>query len=344
MSPQHTTLSWHHDATGHLRLRVADPTQAGLRRAFDVPTDIRTEIHDLINSHELIGSRGAGSRTDPASDLIRLESALRLRAARLEEVTTQLRQRVDHTRAALDTARGLNGQRGLAKLRDRRQLAAQLGDAVDELTAAEARDEARDRVRAVREFVIALDIPDGLLAQARVGWQRDPARPAFVSMFASEAIFATADMRRALPTIGWNTPGVAGEQFGVGWRRDGDDDDPHTDEPAVIGPWQLGYLPATGEVYATRRCHYLDEQVWLLGAGFTDPEVARGLLAGLKQGHMREPNSLIHAAHSIHDTAAHRSVVDHGQAHAQDRAQDRAGGPPPPRGTGSVAAEQSGRG
>ncbi|OLF07285.1 hypothetical protein BU204_35765 [Actinophytocola xanthii] len=97
----------------------------------------------------------------------------------------------------------------------------------------------------------------------------------------------------------------------MGWRRDGDDDDPYTDEPAVLGPWQLGYIPATGEIYATRRCHYREPQVWLLAAGYTDPNRARQLLATLKR-HMGEPNSLLLAAQKAH-------IAARSPAHTDDR-------------------------
>jgi hypothetical protein len=150
----------------------------------------------------------------------------------------------------------------------------------------------------LREFVIALDVPDGLLAQARAGWHRNSAQPVYVSTYASETLFAIADPRRAnsRPEGGMV---IAGELFGVGWRRDGDDDDPHAEEPTVFGPWQLGYIRATGEVYATRHCHYLDEEVWLLGRLLVDPDIVRQLLINLKH-HMREPNSLLRVAQTIH--------------------------------------------
>jgi hypothetical protein len=150
----------------------------------------------------------------------------------------------------------------------------------------------------LREFVIALDVPDGLLAQARAGWHRNPAQPVYVSTYASETLFVIADPRRAnsRPDGGMI---IAGELFGVGWRRDGDDDDPHAEEPTVLGPWQLGYIRATREVYATRRCHYLDEEVWLFGRLLADPDITRQLLTNLKH-HMREPNSLLRVTQTIH--------------------------------------------
>ena len=103
---------------------------------------------------------------------------------------------------------------------------------------------------------------------------------------------------------------VTGEQYGVGWRRDGDDSDdgdPDTDEPAAIGPWQLCYLPATGEVYATRHCQYLPPEVWLLGRRFVNPGPTRRMLSLLRRRRMNQPNSLILAAHVI-DEAAQRGT------------------------------------
>lgn len=292
MSPQHARLSWHTTAD-QLRLRIADPILPGLYHGFDVPAEITAELEDLLG-RELTapGATTPGSdnpSSDPSSDLIRLESHFRRQAALAEHTVTQLRQTVETARA---------------------ESAGQLIDTVNELAAAtDARDQARRLMRAVREFVIAVDPPDGLLAQARDGWLLLPVRPPFVSMYASETLFAIADPRRTAPSPDRDSRGggagdqrvVVGEQFGVGWRRDGDDDDPGTDEPAVSGPWQLCYLPATGEVYATRRCHYLPPEVWLLGRRFVNPGPTRRMLSHLKRRRMNQPNSLILAAHVIEE-------------------------------------------
>jgi hypothetical protein len=293
MSSHHSQLSWDL-AAGRLRLRVADPMLAGLDHGFDVPAEITAELEDLLDREltapatTLLG--GDHLSSDPAGDLIRLESHLRRQAALAERTVAQLRQTVETLPA---------------------EPAGHLVDTTNELAAAvDARDQARHLIHVVREFVIAVDPPDGLLAQTRDGWLFDPNRPPFVSMYASENLFAIADPRRITPNPDRDRKGggtgdqrvVAGEQFGVGWRRDGDDDDPDTDEPAVIGPWQLCYLPATGEVYATRRCHYLPPEVWLLGRRFVNAEQTRRMLSDLKQD-MNQPNSLILAAHAIEEAA-----------------------------------------
>ena len=53
---------------------------------------------------------------------------------------------------------------------------------------------------------------------------------------------------------------------------------------------------------------YLPEQVWLLGTGFGDRELAVALLRGIEP-HMREPNSLVLAAQQVHDSDI-RQVVN----------------------------------
>jgi hypothetical protein len=282
MSPQHTQLSWR-TAGGQLRLRVADPAE------------ITAELEDLLD-RELTapdtttpGNDNASS--DPASDIIRLESHLRRQATLAARTVAKLQQTVETMQA---------------------EPAGHLVETVNELAAAtDVRDQALRLVHAVREFVIAVDPPDGPLSQACDGWVLAPGRPGFVSMYASENLFAIADPRRSTPGPDRDRSRggagdrrvIAGEQFGMGWRRDGDDDDPDTNEPAVIGPWQLCYLPATGEVYATRHCHYLPPEVWLLGRRFVNPEPTRRMLNLLKRRRMNQPNSLILAAHVIEEAA-----------------------------------------
>lgn len=174
-------------------------------------------------------------------------------------------------------------------------------------------------VDAIRGFVLRLDSPVGSLAGTRAGWRRDPARPPYVSEYASEQLFVLADpCRAAVPKPG--IPGglsvVAGEMFGVGWRRDGDDDDPLSDEPALLGPWQLGYIPTTGEVYAVRRCHYRDPRVWLLARGHTQPDRTRHLLTVLKN-RMGEPNSVLLAARIAQATAESTTSDTNDQANSE---------------------------
>ncbi len=94
-----------------------------------------------------------------------------------------------------------------------------------------------------------------------------------------------------------DTPG--GMSYGDHWRRDGDDDD-HIAAPLPrSGPWRLAHLSWTGEVYAVRRTGRQPEEVWLLGSEIHDDAEVMGVLTDLR-GRMREPNSLILAAQTIH--------------------------------------------
>lgn len=317
------SLAWRLTDTGLVRLRIDDRiTTGGGPRSWSSVVDTPVLVVD-----SLVEPDGPGLTVDPAADLIRAESRWRLRAAQLEDTTDQLRRAATTVLAdllALPDHPGLLP--GLLTRGERRELSTVFQHAVHDLaTTIRVLTVARHRVRAVRDFVIALDLPDGLLGGARAGWRRDPARPSFVSSYASEDVFVVADPRRAaLPSNGpaglaGAVRPVAGERYGLSWRRDGDDDDPYTDEPAVIGPWQLGYIPATGEIYASRRCHYRDPRVWLLARGHTDPDRTRLLLSTLKQRHMAEPNSLLHAAQVLHNTAD--PTVD-----TPSRARDAGGG------------------
>lgn len=161
---------------------------------------------------------------------------------------------------------------------------------------------ARSWITVLRDFVIAAAAPDGLLAEAAVGWQRSPEPPPFVVVFDNERAFIDADPRRAARAC-WGTPVPSGIAFGDLWRRDGDDDVaaglPRT------GPWRLSCLPCTGEIYASRHCDQLPERVWLLGSGFHDVNGTIDMLLRLEE-HMREPNSLILAAHTVHTEQRHR--------------------------------------
>jgi hypothetical protein len=124
-----------------------------------------------------------------------------------------------------------------------------------------------------------------------------------VSSYASERVFVTANPRRATSSPAVGLGEIAGEVFGERWRRDGDDDNPYTDEPAVVGPWHLGYIPNTGQIYASRHCAYRTPRVWLLAHGHTDPDRARELLDELHP-RMSEPNSLLYAAQMVHAASA----------------------------------------
>lgn len=161
----------------------------------------------------------------------------------------------------------------------------------------------RSHVALLRQFVIDLQPPQGDLRDAAEGWQRDPRVPASVVLFVDVDQFLDADPRRAT-TAEWGGRTIAGiETFGLGWRRDGDDERQgyrdEEDELALPGPWQIGHIRRSGEVYAIRRGAYLPEQVWLLGAGLhAHTEVGEALLPVMPL--MRTPNSLILAASAVH--------------------------------------------
>lgn len=292
MSPQYTTLSWVGDGiAGELRLAMVHPAGTGRVRSVVMPIAIE---------HDLTILDAAGRTRDPADDLVRLDGWLRLRVARLEDHATVLQQEALTARAEfLDhTTRWC-----LSHRRECRRLARRCRAAAAEAAAgASALERARRRLSALRQFVIALDVPDGALAEASSGWQRDPTQPAFVSQYSTETAFLRADPRR-IGTVVEDTAGIGGDLYGTAWRRDGDDDDPCSPVPSVRGPWQLGHIPATGEVYAARRCRHRRPLVWLLARGFTDPDQARHLLTRLMRGHMLEPNSLLHAAVAVHHAA-----------------------------------------
>jgi hypothetical protein len=157
----------------------------------------------------------------------------------------------------------------------------------------------------LRTYVMELDAPHGLLREAADGWRRPSDPPPGVVVFDDEDAFLQADPRRGT-TSGWGGLTVAGiEQFGLTWRRDGDEtvDDPTAstsdDEPQSTGPWQLGYIVRTGEVYAIRRCGYLSRQVWLVGRGFDAPRAVLDVLSPIMP-RITEPNSVILAAWTVH--------------------------------------------
>jgi hypothetical protein len=315
MSPNRTVLDWRIAKTGELLLWIS--THPDKTYHDNTGNDIRHKDHTsrdgaagvdrgrcvAVPGEVLHGvSQVDGLTRDPASDLIRAESGWRLRTRSLEDSCTRWERAAVTAFADL---RALPATRALLTGRDR-AARARLRRAVHELAATVGDlSVARRRVRALREFVIGLDVLDGLLGEARAGWQRAPARPVFVSTYADEQVFVTANPRRSIAypssLFGWPGP-IAGEAFGVAWRRDRDDDNPYTHEPAVIGPWHLGYIPGTGEIFASRRCLYRDPQVWLLARGHTDPQRTRRLLRDL-QPRMNEPNSLLHAAHIVHTTS-----------------------------------------
>lgn len=328
MSLSTVKLAWHTCMAGQLFLRMDTNGAADPTRVRAVPAHV---------ADALIEGGSTNVTDDPAADLIRAESRWRLRSAQLEDTAAQLYKvavtAFADTHALPPTPREFADQLAELAVHRERRPRTLLRTAVDQFVAScQDLSAAQARVRAVRGFVTGLDLPGvdapaGLLAGAQAGWRRDPAIPPYVSVYATEEVFVVAKPLRghACPRPAqrerWMAPPaglVAGETFGVGWRRDGDDDDPYTDEPAVLGPWRLGYIPATGEIYATRRCHYREPQVWLLARGHHHPGRTRQLLSTLKR-RMGEPNSLLLAAHVVRDKPDIRTGVDARRGTSVDR-------------------------
>jgi len=272
-----TYLTWQHHDTS-LRLRADD-------RRLPVPDLIATLLLD---------GYGHGLTDDPALDLIRLEQDLRRYACHLANQVQHAADEVAYARDEITLAGVEHGATGRRHLRDAQR---QLGcTAAIHTTWVDHHQVARCWIAALRAFVVDAAVPDGLLAQAAAGWQRPPWVPAFVVVYDSERAFLTANPRRGTPAW-WGRATIAGIDFGALWRRDGDDDNPDTTPLPRSGPWRLVYLPRTGEACACRRYDHLP--VWLLGTGLHDHDATVTLLSEL-ESHMREPNSLIFAAHKIH--------------------------------------------
>lgn len=279
-----TYLAWQYHGTG-LELRIAD-------RHIQLPEPVTTL---------LLGDGGHGLTDDPAIDLLRLEHDLR---AYTRHLASQIADATEEIAYARDEITLASVEHGLTGRHHRKTALDQLAAAATaHSTLVDHHQTARTWINLVRGFVIDATVPDGLLAEAAAGWQRCPAVPAFVIVFDTERAFLDADPRRAVPAW-WGTPVASGIDFGDLWRRDGDDDAASLPRS---GPWRLSYLPTTGEVYATRRGSHLPEQVWLLGSGLDDRDGTIDLLLELEQ-HMREPNSLILAAYTVHTEQRHRTT------------------------------------
>ncbi|MFD9701244.1 hypothetical protein [Lentzea sp. NPDC059081] len=235
-----------------------------------------------------------GTTADPAEDLIKLEGKFRSMVAALKARTNEAEHAVASARRELTDA---GSRRGLAAWRRRRSTMSGLARAIKRQSEVSALlHDAIVLLDTLREFVIGLNAPAGLLRESADGWRLSPDVPATAVVFGPEDNFAAADPRRL--ETGRGIPGLAGEVYGEQWRRDGDDDGPYSRPLDRAGPWRLAYIARTGEIYASRRCGYLSQEVWLLGSGF-EPERARDLLGGLLP-RMREPNSLILAAGVVH--------------------------------------------
>lgn len=272
----------------------------GNRLALDVD-GVTVEVPDEVT--RLLVDPGGGLSPHADEDLLGVEGQLRRLLVERERHLAEVDEQLTATRARIDEldmqARAGRRRRPRAARREGSALARLLAEQIDRHTElVEAVRAARDGIEAVRRFVIDTEPQHGPLAQASCGWQRDPDVPAFVTVFASEQDFILVDDRRAIRGD-WGGPVLDAEVFGLRWRRDGDDTDPDAEPASRAGPWQVGYLPRLGEVYALRRCHYLPEQVWLLASGLDDQADTRQVLTQLTE-RMAEPNSLILVARTLH--------------------------------------------
>jgi hypothetical protein len=300
----HLLPTWQHTDTGLL-------VQVGRRR---------DRLPDPIVDW-LVGPGGLGLSGDPARDLLRVEHQLRHVIAQLSGEIATAEQRITAARDqdAPNPARSRRPRRAWRVLRTALDVRAELVD---------SRERARTMLEILRIYVIELDTPHGLLREAADGWRRRPDPPPGVVVFDEEDVFLDTDPRRAT-TSAWGGATIAGiEQFGLTWRRDGDEDaddpaaDTPGDEPRRTGPWQIGYLQRTGEVYAIRRCASLPRQIWLLGAGFDTLRSVRDALGPILP-RITEPNSLILAAGTVH------------AAQTWTRSTTPPESPPPPSGSGT---------
>lgn len=185
----------------------------------------------------------------------------------------------------------------------------------------------RTHVALLRRFVIDLHSPRGALDDVAEGWQRDPRVPASVVLFVDQDQFLDADPRRAT-IAGWGGRTIAGiEEFGLGWRRDGDDErqpsHEHGNELDQAGPWQIGHIPRNGDIYAIRRGAYLPQQVWLLGTGFDEHRDVRDVLFPVMP-QMRQPNSLLLAAKAVHTALLSRAIRPNGTNGSNPQTHQRA--------------------
>lgn len=274
----------------------------------------RVPVPSLI-ANLLLGPGGHGLTDDPAIDVLRLEQDLRRYARHVSGEATATAAEIADARDEVTLA---DAERGLAGLRHRRAALHQLTTLITTHTLwTNRRETARAWIDLLRQFVIDAAVPNGLLADAAAGWQRTPDTPPTVIVYPSEAAFLDADPRRA-EAAPWGGPILSGVVFGEMWRRDGDDDDPHAAPLPRSGPWRVGWLPQTGEIYASRRCGYRPEQVWLLATGFHDRERTRSHLLALER-HMRQPNSVILAATVLHDEQRRRESEFHGTSSGASR-------------------------
>ena len=272
--------------------------------------------HKLISVPPLITNLllggGHGLTDDPALDLLRLELDLRRYARYLAGNESDTAEEVAYGSDAITLASAEGGIAGRRHCRMAFEYFA--AAAMLHMMWTNQHRSVQFWISKVRQFVIDTRTPDGLLAQAATGWQRGSDVPSFVVVFDSTCAFVSDNMDRADPAWwAYRSELVGGVAYGDLWRRDGDDDDPVAAPLPRSGLWRVAYLPQTGEVYAARRPGHRPEEIWLLGAGFRGDTAVESLLSELQE-RMREPNSLILAAQTVHSAedcgVMHDCVMD----------------------------------
>lgn len=280
------------------------------RRVVEIPDGVAA--HLLDDDYLLPGD-------DPATDLIEFESELRrtaFHARRRAERTAAAVTRQHDMIARLDRELGADPDEHqrlvVAHARTRaRELLAIFEQ--EQTAAADSVEHWTIHIAEVRDFVRDLGVTHGPLAAAAAGWRRNPEKPPYVHAFDGEAAFVAGDPRRSAGTR-WMTV-VDGEDLGRGWRRDpDDDDDPLGNDPELVGPWEAGYLAATGEIFAVRRArNHEPDLVWLM-PGPVSAATARDVLHAVEPDRLA-PNSLLALAEAVNaagpDPAAQRQP-DHG--------------------------------
>lgn len=265
----HQLMLWQHTVSG-LHLRVDGRTHAVPRRLAE----------------QLLDTDVDGLSPDPHTDLLDLERRIRLCALTLIGELQDADRCVARARVARD----------LASRRTARRARRSLRMAITTHTAVVFDlEQIGHDFRGLRRFINGLPAREGRLAAAIRGWRLSAYRPGYVVTFPGEAAFVRADPRRAV-RAGWGGTVIAGSTYGSTWRRDGDED-PREPDVDLAGPWSVGYIPATREVYAHRLCPHLPETVWLLASDM--PTAIAHQLRAL-QRRMPQPNSLLLLARTVH--------------------------------------------
>ncbi|GAB3889982.1 hypothetical protein GCM10029964_060660 [Kibdelosporangium lantanae] len=277
----HELMTWRHTLDGGLALVVDG-------RADPVPGPVADRLRD-----EMVLS------PDPGYDVIDLERRLRGIAAELADEIERGECRLALTRTA--TLTSPTPWWSWAAWRQWRSVHHERTAAILVHTSlTETYEQTRGLQQQLRQYVVGLEGATGILAEAARGWRRSPEVPgSVVAVFDSEDAFTT-DSRRA-NEHSWAYPAIGGDILGRGWRRDGDDDAPDCLALDRVGPWEIGYISRTEEVYAARRSTYRPELVWLLGTDLSQDR-AYGLVDALTEI-KREPNSLIAAAELVADAS-----------------------------------------